>query len=94
MFFKMFHELIHLDVHVFFVISNFIIRGHNFEFKRLSVNNNDKEFSNRSVNVWNSLPDAVVNCKILSLFKYELKALTLINIVQVYNSLISILTFL
>ena len=32
------------------------------------------EFSNRSVNVWNSLPDAVVNCNSLSLFKYKLKS--------------------
>ena len=91
MFFKKFHELIDLDVHEFFVISNYNTRGHNFKIKRFSVNNNDNEFSNRSVNIWNSLPDAVVNCKTLSLFKYKLKAVTLKNIVLVYNSLISIL---
>ena len=74
MFYKMFHELIDLDVHELFVISNSNTRGHYFKSKRSSVNNKDKEFSNRSVNVCNSLLDAVVNCKTLSLLKYKLKS--------------------
>ena len=69
----MFHELIDIDVHEFFVIPNSNTRRHNLKIKRFSVNNNDKEFSNRSVNDYNSVPDAVVNCKTLSLFKYKLK---------------------
>ena len=75
LFFKMFHELIDLDVHEFFVISNSNTRGHNFKIKRFSVSDDDKEFSNRSVNVWNSLPDALVNCLTLYLFKCKLKKL-------------------
>ena len=72
--FLIFPQLIDLEVHTFFDISNSNTRGHNFQIKRLSVNNNGNEFSNRSVNVWNSLPDAVVNCNSLSQFKYKLKS--------------------
>ena len=60
MFFKIVHQLIDLEVHTFFDISNSNTRGHNFKIKRFRVNSNENEFSNRSVNVWNSLPDAVV----------------------------------
>ena len=69
MFFFIFHQLIDLEVHTFFDISNSNTRGHNFKIIRFSINNNGNEFSNRSVNVWNSLPDAVVNCNSLSQFK-------------------------
>ena len=79
----MFHQLIDLEVRRFVDISNFDTRGRNFKIKRLSVNNNCNEFSNRSAHVWNSLLDAVVNCKSLSLFKYKLKSSN-INIVHVY----------
>ena len=64
MFFKNCHQLIDLEVDIFFDISNSNTRGHNFKIKRFSVNNNGNEFSNRSVNVWNSLPDAGVNLQL------------------------------
>ena len=62
MLFKIFHLLTYLEVHIFFDIFNSNTRGHNFKIKLFSVNNNSNEFSNRSINVWNSLPDAVVYC--------------------------------
>ena len=74
MFFKIVHQLIDLEVHTFFDISNSNTRGHNFKIKRISVNNNGNEFSNRSVNVWYSLPDAEVKCNSLSQFQYTLKS--------------------
>ena len=74
MFLLIFHQLIELEVNTFLDISNSNTRGHNFKIKRFSINNNGNAFSNGSVNVWNSLPDAVVNCNSLSIFKYKLKS--------------------
>ena len=72
--FEIFHQLIDLEVHTFFDISISNTRGHNLKIKRFSVNDKGNEFSNRSANVWNSLPDAIVNCNSLSQFKYKLKS--------------------
>ena len=74
MFSKIVHQLIDLEVQIFFDISNSNMRGHNFKIKRFGVNNNGNEFSDRSVNVWNSLPDTVLNCNSLSLFRYKLNS--------------------
>ena len=88
-FLTLFHQLIDLEFYTFFDISNSNTRGHNFKNKHFSVNNNGNEFSNRSVNVWNSLSDAVVNCKIVTIYlNLYIKVLTLINIVYVYISFI------
>ena len=73
-FFIIFHQVVDLEVPTFFDISNSNTRGHNFKIKRFSININGNEFSNRSLNVWNALPDAVVNCNSLSQFKFKLKS--------------------
>ena len=71
--------LIDREVRRFFDISNSNTQDQNFKIKRFSVNNTGNEFSNRSVNVWNSLPDAVVNCNSLSLIEYKLESCNIDN---------------
>ena len=43
-------------------ISNSNARGHNFKIKCFSVNNNINEFSNRSVDVWNTYTVLYMPC--------------------------------
>lgn len=75
--FKMFHDLIDLDIGKFFVRGYSLTRGHNFKIEttdipRLELRRNF--FTHRVVRLWNSLPGDVVNATSLSSFKQRLHA--------------------
>jgi hypothetical protein len=73
--FKMFKGLVKSDVlEMYFVRSHTSLRGHRYKlYKKPVVSNTGKfAFSNRIVNIWNSLPDEIFSCSTVSTFKHNL----------------------
>jgi hypothetical protein len=75
--YKIVHNIISLDFSDFFVFDNHgITRGHAFKLKlpNFKTNLRHKFFSVRIVPVWNSLPNALVDCPSIISFKKCLKS--------------------
>ncbi len=72
--YKLLHGQIDTDYHKFFELKTSITRGHNYTLKK---NNFHKDvyrhfFANRTTNIWNKLPNSVVNSPNVTLFKNSL----------------------
>jgi len=80
--YKVFHNLLDVDITNFFVFrTHSITRGHNFKLIKPICNNNAMAFSFncRRVNCWNSLPDYAVNSLSVGAFKHCLDIINFKN---------------
>jgi hypothetical protein len=75
--FKLLHGFEDVSFDNFFTFNVGNLRGHRFKlFKnRFNCNIGKYAFSNRVVDVWNSLPDDIVSCDTISSFKAKLDRL-------------------
>ena len=72
--FKLIKGFDNVDYQVFFTMSNNTLRGNSCKLvkKRFYTNIGKYSFSNRVVDVWNSLPEEVVSSKTVSCFKLKI----------------------
>ena len=63
-----------ITTHTLFTVDTNITRGHNLKLKKVSFKTNKYKhfFTNRVVNLWNSLPEEVVYASSLNVFKNRL----------------------
>ena len=75
--YKVFNNLLVLNVSEFFEFNHVNTRGHNFKLIKPICNNNARAFTFacRRIDCWNCLPAYIVNIKSLSLFKEQLNNL-------------------
>ena len=78
--FKILHGLVDVDLSEFFIVnSDTRTRGHSLKLvgNRFRLDIAKYFFSNRVINSWNALPDSLVNCNSVVLFREKLCALNL-----------------
>jgi len=77
--FKIVHKLVDINDELFIrSVESLNLRGHNQRFLKPQVRLNCRahSFACRNINVWNSLPQAAVDCKSLVAFKNALNELS------------------
>lgn len=84
MYFKILHDLVDLDSDTLFQVRDIRTRSNGCTLYKAKFNCNMERYSfkNRSVNIWNMLPENVVGSSELSLFSRGLNSLDVIPIIR------------
>ena len=76
--FKIIHKIDNIDMNTFFQFANNSgTRGHNLKLHKPKAKKSSRlhSFGHRTISVWNSLPEDIVNCKTVNTFKSHLDKL-------------------